>query len=326
MMMSKKGKVFSVAALCAAGILAWNIGGSEAHPRNVAFQGGGFPGGNMLSWSQQEALRKNHETLMQNREKQMQALGKTLFAPESAPGEGRLFSSEAVQKAGPMMEQMFLDQYKAFEEGRKMLTRDQQELMQGRMRIGQKDTRSGRHSNHGPREAWGMGLMGGYLENALGLTPSQKEFFRKNMEIDGVTLKKYQEARENFVQALREGTPTEEQLRSMAAEKAAFWGECTERMNGALEKLYPAFSENQKKAFAEMRERMAENMEAGLFMTPRMGHPHEGRNCRHDSMHFRDDRGGKKGFGKEFSPGTNEPGEASEGRMFRNFPKTTQGQ
>ncbi|HOO62720.1 MAG TPA: Spy/CpxP family protein refolding chaperone [Synergistaceae bacterium] len=332
-MMNKKGKVFSVAALCAAGILAWNIGGSEAHPGNGASQGEGFRKGNMLSWSQQEALRENHEALMQNREKQMQALGKTLFAPESAPGEGRLFSSEAVQKAGPMMEQMFLDHYKAFEEGRKMLTRDQQELMQGRMRMGQKDVRSGRRFGYGSQEVWGMGFMGGYFENALGLTPSQKESFRKNMEIDGVTLKKHEEAREKFFQALRQGTPSEEQLRSMAGERAAFWGECAERMNGALEKLYPTFSENQKKAFEEMRGRMAENMEAGLFMTPRMGHPREGRgdrDNRDNSMRPRDGRGGEKGSGKASDSGKNmqgnAQGEASGGRMFRNSSKTPQGQ
>jgi hypothetical protein len=227
------------------------------------------------------------------------------------------------------MEQMFLEQHKVFEEGRKMLTRDQQELMQGRMRMGQKDARSGRRSGNGSREAWGTGFMAGYLENALGLTPSQRESFRKNMEIDGVTLKKHQEARENFFQAFRQGAPSEEQLRNMAGERAAFWGECMERVNGALEKLYPGFSENQKKAFEEVRGRMAENMEAGLFMAPRMGHLREGRgdrDNRDNSMRPRDGRGGEKGSGNASAPGKNAQGEASGGRMFRNSCKNSQGQ
>ncbi len=321
--MNNKKKIISMAALCAAGFFALSIPGAEAHSGQGASNGRGKAGGGMLSWSQQEEMRKNHETLMKNREAHVQALGKVLFPSEEAPREGRLFSPEAIQKALPVMEQMFMDHHKTFEAGRSLLTRDQQELMQERMRMGQKNTRNERHPGHGTREAWGMGFMGGYLENALGLTPSQRESFRKNMEIDGVTLKKHQENRENFFQALREGTPTEEQLRSMAGERAAFWGEGMERMNGALEKLYPSFSENQKKAFEEMRGRMAENMEAGLFMAPRKGFPgREG----HPKMESRDGRNQEHrprqgGQGNSQTPGSSKASsEQLRPRMHKNQP------
>ena len=126
------------------------------------------------------------------------------------------------------------------------------------------------------------------MENALGLTSTQKEAFQKSLEVDGVTLKKHQEARETFFQGMREGTLTEEQIQGMAREGAAFWSEvhgADER--GGRKALIPTFSENQKKAFTEMRERMAENMEAGVFMPMRGGHAgREG----HPRMENRDGR------------------------------------
>jgi len=271
-MMKNTKTMFSVAALCAAGVLALGTMSADAWPgQKPGGKGGaGGPGGGMLSWSQQEAMRKGHETMMQQGEAHVQALGKILFAPEMAPAEGEIFAPEAIKKAQPVMEQMFLEKHKAFEERRNLLTRDQKDMMmQGMKRMAEKGARSGRAPGNMSPEARGMGIFAGYVENALGLTPTQKEAFLKSLEVDGVTLQKHQEAREKFFQGMRDGTLTEEQIQGMAREKSAFWGECMEQMNGAVAKLYPTFSENQKKAFVEMRERMAENMDAGIFMTPR---------------------------------------------------------
>jgi hypothetical protein len=275
-MMKNTKTIFSVAALCAAGILALGAISAEAWPGQGSMKGMGCSGRGMLSWSQQEEMRKGHETMMQQREAHMQALGKVLFAPEAAPAEGQIFAPEAIKKAQPMMEQMFMEKHKAFQERRNLLTRDQQNMMmqgmkQGMRRMGETGTRSGGCPGQMSPEARGMGMFGEYVENALGLTPTQKEAFRKSLEVDEVTLKKHQEARETFFQGMREGTLMEEQIQGMARDGATFWGECMERMNGAVAKLYPTFSESQKEAFAEMRERMAENMEAGIFMAPHRG-------------------------------------------------------
>lgn len=275
-MMKNTKTMFSVAALCAAGVLALGTMSAEAWSGQKPGGNGGAGGpggGGMLSWSQQEEMRKQHENVMQQREAHVQALGEVLFAPEAAPAEGQIFAPEAIKKAQPVMEKMFMEKHKAFEKRRSLLTRDQKDMMmQGMKRMAEKGARSGRGSGQMSPEARGMGVFGGYIENALGLTPTQREAFRKSLEVDGVTLKKHQEARETFFQGMREGTLTEEQIQGMARDGAAFWGECMERMNGAVAKLYPTLSENQKKAFTEMRERMAENMEAGIFMPMRGGH------------------------------------------------------
>ena len=319
-MTNKKRKVLSVAALCAAGMLALNLGGAEAHFRNGGLERMGAPGGCALSWNQQEALRQNREVLMQAREKQIQALGKILFSPETAPGEEKLFSPEALKKGLPLMEQMVLEQHRAFEEGNKLLTRDQREMMRKKMSMEGAGSPFRRNAGRSPRNhsgvSWGMGFLGRYVDHALGFTSDQREAFRKNLEMDGITLQRHRENRERFFRALKEEKLTEEQLSTMAREKAAFWEDRMTRLNRSLENLYPTFSENQRKAFGEMRERMAENMEAGIFFAPPMPHPHHPGGGNPDGKHFR---------GREQCEGCPDKGnpesrnfQKPQGRFFRN--------
>ncbi len=317
-MTNKKRKALSVAALCAAGVLALNLGGAEAHFRNGGFERMGGPGGCTLSWSQQEALRQNREALMQAREKQIQALGKILFSPEAVPGEGKLFSPEALKKALPLMEQMVLERHRAFEEGRKLLTRDQREMMQKKMPMEGPSSPCRRNAKRGPRnnsgESWSMGFLGGYVDHALGFTSGQREAFRKSLEVDGITSQRHRESRERFFRALKEENLTEEQLSTMAREKATFWEDRMTRLNRSLENLYPTFSENQKKAFGEMRERMAENMEAGIFFAPRMPHPHHPGGGNPEGKHLR---------GGEQCEGCSDKGNP-DARNFQNHPPKCQ--